>query len=490
MTTPSGPDVPTLRGEMTALSLFGGRLALSELILFSLFLTDIVMLGLISELSLSAALLVNSCFVPCFVTALGLLQGGLPLAARHYEDGDVTGFHGVTGATLVLALICAMIVLIIFLAFPPALHMLAFPAALIEESWAYITFILPAFVLSMVYIAVRNAIIATGNSRGFILLSVAGLILNGCMNYLLGFGLTIGTFSTPALGISGIGLASTIVEGMIFAGFTLLLFRRGFRLHHLSPVPGLRNLWTAIRPYTRQTTRIGLAVALIFFVDSTLFSGVLIMVGRHNVQGMAALALIFEWVALAVMIPVGLSEAIVQRVAQAQSQFSPAGQTGNDDISARMYQTGNSGAAAALPSALRMILRAAFMVTSLYLLGIAVIYIGLSINVPTLFILDNDAHPAIVARLERYAIPGLLLAIFMSFIIVFAAILRGLLDVRTSMIAVVICYWGIGLGVTFVLVEFFDGGADEALKTVNIALGIGTATLVARLWFLLGRSRQ
>ena len=446
MTTPSGPDVPALRGEMTALSLFGGRLALSELILFSLFLTDFLMLGLISELSLSAALLVNSCFVPCFVTALGLLQGGLPLAARHYGDGDVTGFHGVTGATLVLALIC--------------------------------------------YIAVRNAIIATGNSRGFILLSVAGLILNGCMNYLLGFGLTIGTFSTPAMGISGIGLASTIVEGMIFAGFTLLLFRRGFRLHHLSPVPGLRNLWTAIRPYMRQTTRIGLAVALIFFVDSTLFSGVLIMVGRHDVQGMAALALIFEWVALAVMIPVGLSEAIVQRVAQAQSQFSPAGQTGNDDISARMYQTGDSGAAAALPSALRMILRAAFMVTSLYLLGIAVIYIGLGINVPTLFILDNDAHPAIVARLERYAIPGLLLAIFMSFIIVFAAILRGLLDVRTSMIAVVICYWGIGLGVTFVLVEFFDCGADEALKTVNIALGIGTATLVARLWFLLGRSRQ
>ena len=55
-----------------------------------------------------------------------------------------------------LALICAMIVLIIFLAFPPALHMLDFPAALIEESWAYITFILPAFVLSMVYIAVRS----------------------------------------------------------------------------------------------------------------------------------------------------------------------------------------------------------------------------------------------------------------------------------------------------------------------------------------------
>ncbi|MEL0198028.1 MAG: hypothetical protein VW870_13370, partial [Rhodobiaceae bacterium] len=52
-----------LRSEMWALSLFGGRLAAAELILFSVFLTDIVMLGYMSELSLSAALLANSTFV-------------------------------------------------------------------------------------------------------------------------------------------------------------------------------------------------------------------------------------------------------------------------------------------------------------------------------------------------------------------------------------------------------------------------------------------
>ena len=62
MTTPSGPDVPTLRGEMTALSLFGGRLALSALILFSLFLTDILMLGLISVVPVCGAI---SQFVLC-----------------------------------------------------------------------------------------------------------------------------------------------------------------------------------------------------------------------------------------------------------------------------------------------------------------------------------------------------------------------------------------------------------------------------------------
>ena len=478
MTQPSHTAIPSLRSEMLRLSLFGGRLAVSELILFSLFLTDILMLGMIGELSLTAALLVNSCFVLCYVTALGLLQGGLPIASRYFEEDDLSAFHGVTGATLVLALICAAVVLITFLAFPPVLHALSYPHDLITECWRYIAFILPALVLAMIYIAVRNAIIATGNSRGFIELSVAGLALNALFNYVLGFGVNFGSLSVPAMGIAGIGLASSIVETLIFLGFCVLLWKRGFRLYYFAAgavvgrLQAMSKMWAAIRPYMRQTTRIGLAVALIFFVDSTLFSGVLIMVGRHDVQGMAALALIFEWVALAVMIPVGLSEAIVQRVAQVQSQF----ELGDD--------------AADLPAALRVILRASYLVTSLYLLIVSIVFIGFDINIPTLFIVDNEAHPALIERLDRYALLGLLVAVFMSFIIVFAAILRGMLDVRTSMIAVVVCYWGIGLGATFVLVELLGGGADAALNTVTIALGVGTATLVARLWVLIGRSQQ
>ncbi len=37
---------------------------------------------------------------------------------------------------------------------------------------------------------------------------------------------------------------------------------------------------------------------MLFFVDSTLFLAILINVGRHDVQGVSALALILEWIAL------------------------------------------------------------------------------------------------------------------------------------------------------------------------------------------------
>ena len=45
----------SLREEMISLSLFGGRLALAELILFSVFLTDILLLGIMGEIGVRAS---------------------------------------------------------------------------------------------------------------------------------------------------------------------------------------------------------------------------------------------------------------------------------------------------------------------------------------------------------------------------------------------------------------------------------------------------
>ena len=80
----------SLREEMISLSLFGGRLALAELILFSVFLTDILLLGIMGEINLSGVLLANAAFVLCYVTALGFLQGALPLGSRPVIAAGIT----------------------------------------------------------------------------------------------------------------------------------------------------------------------------------------------------------------------------------------------------------------------------------------------------------------------------------------------------------------------------------------------------------------
>ena len=317
--------------------------------------------------------------------------------------------------------------------------------------------------LAMIYIPVRNGVIATGSSRWFLTLSLATLVLNAGFSYVLGFGISLGELRMYGMGTSGIALASTIVDSMLFAGFVWLLHRSGFRLSGI-PVDGPSGRrWPMVRGQLAPAMAIGVPIGIVFFVDSTLFSAALMLVGRHDVQGMAAIGLIFEWSALAIMVPVGLSEAIVQRVASA---------------------TGQGGSRRATVA---IITKAALMVCSAYVIILALIHFGFGINVPVYFILDAAAHPDLVARLDDLALLGFLVAAFHAVIIVLAAILRGLLDVTTSMVATIACYWGIGLGLTVLFVEILRLDVWYALLAVVIALATSTAVIAMRLQLRLGR---
>ena len=447
---------------MRTLSLFGGRLAVAELILFSVFLTDIVMLGYIGELSLSAALLANSTFVLFYVTALGFLQGALPLATRHLERGDLPAYTGVCVLAIFQAAGIGFVVAVTFAAYPLILGALGYPENMIAETWDYIAWILPGYGLSVIYIAVRNAIIAAGSGRGFVTVSVVTLLLNGALNYLLGFGFSIGGFTFDGMGISGIGLASSVIETVLFAAFLFLLRKSGFRLAHLGA--DIRQWLRVPLRHLRDSLVIGLPIGVVFFVNSTLFSGVLIIVGRHDIQGMAALALIFECTALLVMIPFGLSEAIVQRVSHFHAM----------DRAERRRWVG-------------VVTQASIYVTIAYVTLLAVIYFGAGINVPTLLLFDKSTHQGLTAILDRFMVLGFLVAALHTFVIVLASILRGLLDVNTSMYVSLTCYWGVGLGLTLLLVELMDLGTYFGLVAVAVALAVSVVSIIWRLWLLRGK---
>ena len=121
------------------------------------------------------------------------------------------------------------------------------------------------------------------------------------------------------------------------------------------------------------------------------------------------------------------------------------------------------------------------MVCTFYDALLAVIHFGLGIKVPVHFMVDAAAHPDLVARLFDLALLGFLLAAFHAVIIVLAAILRGLLDVTTSMVATLVYYWGIGLRLTVLVVEILRLEVWYALLAVVIALATSTAVIALRL---------
>ena len=79
---------------------------------------------------------------------------------------------------------------------------------------------------------------------------------------------------------------------------------------------------------------------------------------------------------------------------------------------------------------------------------------------------------------------GFLVAALHTFVIIMASILRGLLDVNTSMFVSLTCYWGVGLGLTFILVEIAGLEAWFGLASVVIALAVSAVSVTWRLWLL------
>ena len=58
----------------------------------------------------------------------------------------------------------------------------------------------------------------------------------------------------------------------------------------------------------------GPPTAGIFLIETMLFTGMMFLLGRNNTEFLASLGLIFQYATMAMMIPIGLSQATVQRV--------------------------------------------------------------------------------------------------------------------------------------------------------------------------------
>lgn len=103
--------------------------------------------------------------------------------------------------------------------------------------------------------------------------------------------------------------------------------------------------------------RVGPPNAGIFLIETMLFTGMMFLLGRNNTEFLASLGLIFQYATMAMMIPIGLSQATVQRV-----PVSVAGNVGNS------------------PANLKQVTQASLVLVGLYLVVLAVLHLGFEIR--------------------------------------------------------------------------------------------------------------
>jgi putative MATE family efflux protein len=243
------------------------------------------------------------------VAMLGLIVGTVALVARAYGGGDTQRVNHLLVQGTQLTLIVGVIVAIAgaVLAEPMLGVLGARPdvAALGADYLRPMMVGTPFFYLSLLYTGVLRGV---GNTRIPFLIALGANVVNAFLNY----GLILGNFGMPALGVTGSAIGTVIAQFLNLVTLVIIL-RSG-------AVPNLKlpfHLRPIDRPLAFDLFKIGWPAALDMLVLNAGFLTALGMLGRIDGQAVAAHGLGLRWQALAFVPGLGVGQATGAMIGQA-----------------------------------------------------------------------------------------------------------------------------------------------------------------------------
>ncbi len=273
-------------------------------------------------------------------------------------------------------------------------------------------------------------------------------ILTVVLNYVLMQGLVHGDFGLPKLGIGGAGLAWAI--SMWFKCLSLAAY--SFWLIRQERLPA-RHWGKDAGQHFGVLIRLGVPVAGIVALESGLFAATALLSGILGAKELAAYQMVMGWIAIPFVISLGISEAVMVRVAY----WMGAG----DAHAAR--HAGNLGMA----------------------IGVAIPFVLVLIpvfapSVVTRVFLDpsDPAYAEIAALVAVLLVIAAVFQVFDGLQAIASHALRGLRDAVMPLVIAGIGYWIIGLGAAWLLAFKLNYGAPGLWAGLAIGLAF-TATLLA-----------
>jgi MATE family multidrug resistance protein len=272
----------------------------------------------------------------------------------------------------------------------------------------------------------------------------AGIGVNALGNYALMFG----KFGFPRLELVGAGISTAVVDG--FMALALIAFvssdwrLRRYRL--------FVRFWFRDWPRFVEVLRLGMPIGLMILAESALFGAAGLLMGLIGTAELAAHAIALQCIAVAFMVPLGISHAVTARVGLA------VGRRDSDGIGRAGWMGLGLGIACTLISA------ALFWFAGQWLVG--------------LFLdLDDIANGPVV----RLAVSFLLIAALFQLVdgaqAIGAGALRGLRDTRVPMLLAVFGYWVVGFPASAILAFWFDLGGQGVW--MGLAAGLTVVAILA-----------
>lgn len=276
--------------------------------------------------------------------------------------------------------------------------------------------------------------------------SLFGVGANAVLNY----GLILGNFGFPQMGLAGAGLGSSIVNLAMFAIMVaIVVLHPDFRRYRL-----FGRFWRADWPRYRTIFRLGLPIGFTMGFEASVFSAAVFLMGLISTASVAAHAVALQIASLTFMVPLGLAQATTVRVGMGYGRRDP------QEIS----RAGWAG----------FVLGVGFMcVTAVMMWLFPRPMIGLFV----------DAGTPAGMTVTQLAVTFLAVAAVFQVVdgaqVMGAAMLRGLHDTRVPMLFALFGYWVIGIGVGAGLA--FPMGLEGLGVWIGLATGLAVVS-VLMLW--------
>lgn len=439
----SAPRKPFWRIELDQMARLGAPIVFTQLAWVAMLTTDTAMIGRLGADALAGASLSLMVFFLSWVFCFGVVMATAALASQAFGARKPRMVRRVVRQGFWVTIVLTVPAMVMFTFTPEILRAMSQPVHILPHADAYMSTLMWTLVPSIGFAVVRNFISSLNRPAPALWVMLAGVPLNALLDYALIFG----NFGLPRLELVGAGMATSIINWIMFlALLAIAVFRKPFSKYAI-----LGRFWRPDWFQFRQIFRIGLPIAGMSLLEAGFFFSSIFIVGQFGAHAIAATMIALQMPHITFMVPMGLSQAATVRVGQAVGRRDPVG----------AYRAGWTALAIAL--AFMSVMTAIILVipetfAAIYLDG------------------ERPDSAAVLALAASYLLYAAFFQAADGIQAVAAGALRGLSDTAWPMGIAAFSYWGIGL--TSGLALAFWGGFEAAGLWIGFVVGLSCAAFL------------
>ncbi len=421
--------VPWL-SEAKASLLLSSHLLLGQIALMLMPVMDILTAAPLGASTVAAVGLLNSFVALLLLFCFGVMQAMAPLAGKALgTSGGQLAARQILAEGLRLATVFGLTAIVGAHLFVRLLPHLGQAAEVVTPARHYVNALAPALLPAAWLTAWRVGYPLLGQARELSATLLACALLHGVANRLLVNGLLVnGLGELPGMGISGLGWSYVLTYGLGAVRLFMRDRRAARPAHHAATPADARPADTTSprQAWIRRLLGIGLPIGAVMAIEYMLFTGSTLLMGRHGGQALAAHAIALQWVTLAFIVPLAMSNTVLTRLSLAIGKADP-------------YEV-------------RRVVSVACSIAVGFHVLIGLVYLAASGPLAGWLLpasgRDRDVLVAMAAPMVQLAA---LLQAFNGMAVVLAAVLRSCRDTRAPMAQVFAGYWLVGLGGAWLL---------------------------------------